>query len=69
MLRNLKRRYEKGDLHYIPLSCDQKKEKEKDPPFQKPKSKGWDTWEEKTVSQSSRRAEGVAPISVNLTVD
>jgi hypothetical protein len=43
MPRNLKRDYGKGDLHFITLNCDQKKEEEKDPPFQKPKTKGWGT--------------------------
>jgi len=34
MPRNLKRHYEKGDLHFITFSCDQKKEELKDLTFQ-----------------------------------
>jgi hypothetical protein len=37
---NLKRHYGKGDLRFITFSCAQKKKEVKDPPFQKPKSKG-----------------------------
>jgi hypothetical protein len=43
MPRNLKPHYDNGDLHFITISCDQKKEEENDPRFQKPKSKAWGT--------------------------
>jgi hypothetical protein len=43
MPRNLKRHYGKGDLQFITFSCNSKKEEEIDPPFEKPKTKGWGT--------------------------
>lgn len=55
---------EEGGLHFVTLNCDQKKEAEKGPPFQKPKSKRRAPRQEQTNSKSYRRTKGVPPAKI-----